>query len=69
LSEEEIVEKTKADMIVEAISRTSAPLVIFLIIFMVLAFLRGMGSISEDTFVQLVLSDAIVTGILKLSKE
>ena len=67
--EEEIVEKTKLDMIVEALSKVTAPIVVFFLIFCILATLLYTGALSAQDFKELVLADGIVSAILKLVKE
>jgi len=67
--EEEIVEKTKLDMIVEALSKATAPIVVFFLIFCILATLLYTGALSAQDFKELVLADGIVSAILKLVKE
>jgi len=67
--EEEIVEKTKLDMIVEALSKATAPIVTFFLIFCILAVLLYTEALSAQDFKELVLADGIVSAILKLVKE
>ena len=70
MAEEEIIEeKSKLDFLVEALSKATAPIVVFFLIFCILATLLYIGALSAQDFKELVLADGIVSAILKLVKE
>jgi len=69
MSEEVIEEKSKLDMIVDALSDAKAPVVVFFLMFCILSILLYAGALSPQDFKELVLADGLVSGILKLVKE
>ncbi|RLI96662.1 MAG: hypothetical protein DRP00_05050 [Candidatus Aenigmatarchaeota archaeon] len=69
MSEEIVEEKSKLDMIVEALSNAKAPVIVFFAMFCILSILLYVGALSPQDFKELVLADGIVSAILKLVKE
>jgi len=68
LAEEVVEEKSKLDVLIEALSTVTGALVAFLYVFTVLALLLYAGKLDIDTFVELVLAGGGIAAILKLLK-
>lgn len=68
MGEEIIEEKSKLDMVVEALSKTEAPVIVFLVVFITVAILLYCGKIDQSLFKELILSGALVSAIIKLTK-
>jgi len=69
VSEEIIEEKSKWDLIVEALTKTSAALIVYCFLITLLAVLLYQGKISTELFKELIISGVLVAAILKLIKE
>jgi len=59
-------EKTKAEMVIQALTDTEAAVVLFLVIFITGAVLLYLGKIDASAFRDMFLSDALISMILKL---
>lgn len=68
MAEEVVEEKSKLDVLIEALSTVTGALVAFLYVFTVLALLLYAGKLDIDTFVELVLAGGGIAAILKLLK-
>ncbi len=68
MSEEIVEEKSLTELIIEKITNAEAPVVVFFSIFLVLSGLLYCGKISPELFEKMVLSDGLISAILKLVK-
>ena len=68
MSEEVIEEKSKADMIIETISKSTGAVVVFCYLVTIFAVLLGLGYIDQSLFKELILSGALVSAVLRLLK-
>lgn len=69
MSEEIIEEKSLFEMLVEKVANTEAPVAVFLVVFLVLAILLCIGKIDQALFEKLILSDGLISAIIKLVKK
>jgi len=66
---EVIEEKNVLELLLESLANVEAPLVIFFLMFCILAVMRGVKVLSEDSFILLVMADGLVAAIMKLVKK
>ncbi|RLG94139.1 hypothetical protein DRO29_06870 [Candidatus Bathyarchaeota archaeon] len=69
MSEETIEEISPIDQIVMAITRADSTVLVFLVMFLVIALLLAFDKISAQDFLTLVSVDGLSTSVLKLAKK
>jgi hypothetical protein len=66
---EEVVEISKSDMIIKAVTSASAPVVLFLIVFLGILYLAAIGYLTPEQFLSALGANGLVSAVLKLVKE
>jgi len=69
MSEEIVEEKSLFEMIMERVANTEAPVAVFIVVFIILSILLCMGKIDQALFEKLILSDGLISAIIKLVKK
>ena len=69
MSEEEIVEKSKADMLTESLANVTSPIVVFIILVALFSLMLYLGKIDQALYEKLILSGALASLLLKLAKK